>query len=217
MVKVFLSYHHNDRKLAAGVKECLSGLGMNVFMAHQDLEPSTEWQEEILKNLRKCDVFMPLLTKRFHSSNWTDQETGIAFASEKFILPLKVSPDPYGFIGKLQALKVRKELEETCRKIVQVLASRPVLADRARDGLIDIFLRSTSFEESARLAAALLKLKPYSTSQLNRIVQGAAKNQQIYGGRRAREPVNELIRENRPNVRRKLVREFAKQVESWPY
>jgi hypothetical protein len=217
MLKVFLSYHHNARKFAGRVKSCLTGLGTDVFLAHEDLEPSTEWQEEILKNLRKCDVFMPLLTKSFHSSNWTDQETGIAFASEKFILPLKVSPDPYGFIGKLQALKVRKELEETCRKIVQVLASCPVLGDRARDGVIDAFLRSTSFEESARLAAALSKLKPYSTSQLNRIVQGAAKNQQIYGGRRAREAVNELTRENRPNVRRRLVREFAKQVASWHY
>jgi hypothetical protein len=217
MLKVFLSYHHSARKFARRVKGCLSGLGMDVFLAHEDLEPSTEWQEEILLHLRKCNVFMPLLTKSFHSSNWTDQETGIAFASEKFILPLKVSPDPYGFIGKLQALKVRKEPEETCRKIVQVLASRPVLRDRARDGVIDAFLGSTSFEDSARVATALLKLKPYSTSQLNRIVEGASKNQQIYGGRRAREAVNELVRENRPNLSRKLVREFAKQVTSWPY
>jgi hypothetical protein len=217
MLKVFVSYHHNARKFAGRLKNCLTAVGMDVFLAHEDLEPSTEWQEEILKNLRKCNVFMPLLTKSFHSSKWTDQETGIAFASEKFILPLKLSLDPYGFIGELQALKVRRELEEACRKIVQVLASRPVLGDRARDGVIDAFLRSTSFEESARLAVALSKLKPYSTSQLDRIVQGAAKNQQIYGGRRAREAVNELIRENKPNVRRKLVREFAKQVGSWPY
>ncbi len=215
MLKVFLSYHHNARKFAGRVKSCLTGLGMDVFLAHEDLEPSTEWQEEILKNLRKCDVFIPLLTKSFHSSNWTDQETGIAFASEKFILPLKVSPNPYGFIGKLQALKVRTELEQTCRKIVQVLVSRPILRGRARDGAIDVFLRSKSFEESAGLATALLKLGPFSDSQLNRIVEGGAKNSQIYCGWRARDAVNKLIKENSQVVKKSLVSRFRKQVERW--
>ncbi len=215
MLKVFLSYHHKDRKAAGRVKECLSVFGMDVFLAHEDLEPSTQWQEEILKNLRKSDVFMPLLTKSFHSSNWTDQETGIAFASGKFILPLKVSPDPYGVIGKLQALKVRKELEDTCWKIVQFLASHPDLGDRPRDGVIDAFLKSTSFEESARFAAALLKLEPFSDSQLNRIVEGGAKNSQIYCGWRARDAVNRLIKENGRVVKKSLVSRFRKQVEAW--
>jgi hypothetical protein len=41
MLKVFLSYHHNARKFAGRVKSCLTGLGMDVFLAHEDLEPST--------------------------------------------------------------------------------------------------------------------------------------------------------------------------------
>jgi hypothetical protein len=69
------------------VKGFLSTFGMDVFLAHDDLQPSAEWQKEIVQALRKCDVFIPLLTRSFHSSLWTDQETGIAIARKKLILP----------------------------------------------------------------------------------------------------------------------------------
>jgi len=217
MVKVFLSYHHKDRKSAARVKECLSGLGMNVFMAHEDLEPSTDWQKEILKTLKGCDVFIPLLTRNFRSSLWTDQETGIALAHKKRILPLKISSDPYGFIGKFQALKLRKELEDACWKIVRNLVSPPALGDRIRDGLIGAFLESGSFDESKRRADLLEKLKPFSSRRINRIVEGAATNTQIYGGRAARAVVKRLIETNTPGPRKSLIRKFEKRVESWPW
>src|SRR5208282_6463612 len=117
-------YHHNARKTAIRVKDSLSVLGMDVFLAHEDLEPSVEWQKEILRALKKCDVFIPLLTRSFHSSLWTDQETGIAVARGKVILPVRFSVLPYGFIGKFQALKARRNLQESCWKIAVNLASK---------------------------------------------------------------------------------------------
>src|SRR5208337_5374577 len=102
MLRVFLSYHHNARKFAGSLKSCLTGLGVDVFLAHEDVEPSTVWQEEILRRLRRCDVFIPLLTKSYHTSYWTDQECGIALALKKHILAVKFTNDPYGFIGKFQ-------------------------------------------------------------------------------------------------------------------
>jgi hypothetical protein len=214
MLKVFLSYHHNARKFAGRVKSCLTGLGMDVFLAHEDITPSAEWQKEILKKLRDCDVFIPLLTRSFRSSCWTDQETGIAFASNKFILPLKAKSDPHGFIGRFQALKVDQDIEGTCRKVAQVLISRPILGDRVRDGVIDAFLRSGSFEEAARYVAALMKLKPLSDLQLNRILEGAATNDQIYGGWVARDAVKKMVAEGGPGVRKRLLNKFLKQVQS---
>lgn len=38
MLKVFLSYHHNARKTASRVKDSFSALGMEVFLAHEDLD-----------------------------------------------------------------------------------------------------------------------------------------------------------------------------------
>lgn len=217
MIKVFLSYHHNARKAAARVKGFLSSFGMDVFLAHEDLEPSVEWQKEILQTLRKCDVFIPLLTRSFHSSLWTDQETGIAVARHKLILPVKFSVVPYGFIGKFQALKARKQVDETCWRIVHILASRPVFGETVREGVIKAFLESGTFEESAQRAKVLRKFEPFSVAHLNRIVQGGGENTQVYGGRVARDCVRKLIAEGGPKIRGDLVRRFEKRVKSWPY
>ena len=217
MIRVFLSYHSNARKTASRVRGFLSAFGMDVFLAHEDLEASVEWQKEILKKLRKCDVFIPLLTKSFHSSLWTDQETGIAVAREKMIIPLKFSIVPYGFIGKFQALKARRDLDATCWRIALTIASKPVLRETVTEGVITAFLESGSFEQSASRARALLKFAPFSAAQLNRIVQGGAENTQVYGGRVARECVRKLIAEPGPKIRGELVRRFERRVKSWPY
>jgi hypothetical protein len=215
MVNVFLSYHHNARKIAGRLKDNLGALGMDAFLAHEDVEPSTVWQEEILRRLRQCDVFIPLLTRSYHVSLWTDQESGMALALKKHILPVKFSNDPYGFIGKFQALKAGTELEDTCWRVVQNLASRLAFKRAVRAGAINAFVRSGSFDESARRAGNLSKLEPFTVSQLRRIVEGAARNSQIYGGWVARDAVKKLIAKNRTKLSERLVREFEKRVESW--
>jgi len=63
MLKVFLSYHHNARNTASRLKDSLDVLGVDAFLAHEDLEPSVEWQKEILRALKYCDVFIPVLTR----------------------------------------------------------------------------------------------------------------------------------------------------------
>ncbi|HXR17316.1 MAG TPA: toll/interleukin-1 receptor domain-containing protein [Terriglobales bacterium] len=215
MLKVFVSYHHNARKTAGRVKDSLTVLGMDVFLAHEDLEPSSEWQQDILRALKKCDVFIPLLTRSFHSSLWTDQETGIAVARGKVILPLRFSVLPYGFIGKFQALKAQKDLQGTCWKIAANLASKPAFKEAVTEGVITAFLQSSNFEESARRAKVLPKFEPFSAADLNRIVQGSAKNSQIFGGWAARDCVRKLIRENSQKIRRVFIRKFEERVRSW--
>jgi len=43
------------------------------------------------------------LTESFAASDWTDQEIGIAVALRKIIVPMKLTLDPYGVIGRYQA------------------------------------------------------------------------------------------------------------------
>lgn len=87
-VPAFLSYSHQDRQLAGLIKGTLNYYGFDTFLAHEDLQPSVEWQEIILINLKECLVFLPLLTDSFIKSDWTDQETGIAIALDKIIVPI---------------------------------------------------------------------------------------------------------------------------------
>lgn len=56
-----------------------------------------------------------------------------------------------------------------------------------------------------------------SHTHLNRIVEGASTNQQIYGGHDARDFVRGLIRDNRAGIKKRLVRKFEERAQSWRY
>ena len=47
-VRVFISYSHKDRKLAKQVKRSLITFGVNVFLAHDDIEASAQWSSVIM-------------------------------------------------------------------------------------------------------------------------------------------------------------------------
>lgn len=71
-LKAFLSYSTDDKQLAGRIKRELAFWGIDVFLAHEDLVPSSEWQDEIKRNVESCDVFIPLLTGSFKLSDWAD-------------------------------------------------------------------------------------------------------------------------------------------------
>lgn len=108
-VDSFLSYSYQDRKLAAEIDEELEGYGFEVFLAHEDIEPRREWQEEILRRLGACEVFLALLTDAFEESNWTHQEIGIAFARSPvrpLMVPINAGRGPVGFLARYQAISL---------------------------------------------------------------------------------------------------------------
>ena len=123
-IRMFLSYSHKEKELAGEIKENLEAGGFEVFLAHEDIEPSSEWQEEIIRNLKNCDIFIPIVSENFKESEWTDQESGIAFAEEKMIIPINLNLVPYGFIGKFQALKVGRRISDSCTKIIEIIKTK---------------------------------------------------------------------------------------------
>lgn len=210
-IPAFLSYSHKDRRLAGLTKECLDSYGFDTFLAHEDLQPSEEWQRTILKRLKNCIVFLPLLTDAFTKSPWTDQETGLAVGLKKIIVPLKVTRNPYGFIGKYQAqLLDRETVDRACWRVVKQLASRSKLASGIKDGTIQMFGESNSFNKAAENARKLKILEPFSNEQLNEIVRVSSRNSQIYLGFAARRYVRDLIRPHKSRIDAKQLREFLK-------
>jgi hypothetical protein len=219
MIPAFISYSHNDRRLAGLIKSYLDYYGFDTFLAHEDLEPSVEWQETILLKLRECLVFLPLLTDSFTRSDWTDQETGIAVAMSKIIVPLKLTVNPYGFINRYQAQSFDGAasgsavfppvIDEACWRIVKTLAAHKKIGSEIKGGVIKAFGGSGSFREAAREAARLFSLEPFSDQQVNEIVRVSCQNDQIWHGFDARQYVNDLIRREPARIDKKLARQFA--------
>src|SRR5437016_12031656 len=102
--RVFLSHRVAVKAAAAKLKDRLRPFGISAFVAHRDIHPTKEWQNEIENALRSMDAFVAIRTKKFHESSWTDQEVGYALCRDVPIIALLLGATPYGFIGKFQAL-----------------------------------------------------------------------------------------------------------------
>ncbi len=208
-IKAFISYSHSDRVLAKNIKDELQKYGVSAFLAHNDIEPSEEWIKEILTALNSCDIFLPILTKSFSKSSWTDQEAGIAFQGEKLIIPLKVEIDPYGFIGRFQALKVNPDrLSFVCKKIALIVSRHPEHGDAFRDELIAIFGKSDSYAESAHNAKLLVFFEGYTRRQVRQIVRHIIENRQIHDSYDAKDALRPFIRGFRDILSQQVIDDF---------
>ena len=105
----FLSYHHEDRHVAGKVCEVLATLGIDGFMAHEDIAVSHEWHDAILEALANADIFVALLSKKYLKSCYCLQESGVAVfrKTELTIVPLSIDGTiPPGFMNRVQAKSI---------------------------------------------------------------------------------------------------------------
>src|SRR3989344_9124222 len=145
-LRIFVSYSSNDRKVVGEIKNSIERFGLSVFLAHEDIIPSSDWQIEIIKNLKGCDIFLPFLTNNFISSDWTDQESGMAVALDKFILPINVETVPYGFINRWHAFKFDiSNLENSCLGVIKVIREISPFQDYLKDCMIASLELARSF------------------------------------------------------------------------
>jgi hypothetical protein len=107
IINAFISYQTNDKITAGKLKQELSNYNINAFLAHEDLEVSTEWQNEIFENLKKSSLFICLLSQNYLKSPFCMQESGMALLLSMTIIPLSlddtISP---GFLSKVQSKKI---------------------------------------------------------------------------------------------------------------
>src|SRR5574337_2156399 len=105
--RLFLSHISSVKQLMSEIREALTSKGVDVFVAHEDIEPTKEWVSEIELALETCDALAAFLTDDFHNSLWTDQEVGFCVKRRILIIPVKIDRDPYGFLGRYQALNAK--------------------------------------------------------------------------------------------------------------
>jgi len=213
-VRIFLSYSSTDREIAGELKENLEDFKMEVFLAHEDIEPTARWQREIFNNLENCDVFLPILTKNYPDSDWTDQEAGIAYAPDKLIIPLKVEINPYGFLNKYQALKFRvKRIRQICETIIQTIYKKRLESGHAvRDCIIHSLADSNSFQDAKQKSRLLLEFDKYTKAQLNQLIRVSTENSQIYQSYGAQDNLSILISKFKKQIDRELLNEYQGRV-----
>ena len=171
--KLFISHKSESKKIASDLKDNLKIFGISCFVAHEDIEPTKKWQDEIENALFSMDAFLALMTDGFHNSNWTDQEVGVAFARSIPIIALRQGMDPYGFIGKFQALSC--EIKSAPIEIVKIL----IKYQNMKNAFINAVHECTSFEHGNILSRILPFIDNLSDYQANLLIEAFNENSQV--------------------------------------
>jgi hypothetical protein len=158
--RLFLSHPSQVKKGAHELKAALARYDIAAFVAHDDIEPTREWQAEIESALRTMDALAAIVTPDFVNSRWCDQEVGVAIGRGKLVVPLRAGADPHGFLGKYQGLQISKvAVGDIARMIVEALVKNSASSPRMCDVLVERMEKAISWS-SAKSTMDLLELAP---------------------------------------------------------
>lgn len=180
--KVFISHSSKEKDKAIHLKKGLEYFNMKSFVAHEDIAPTAQWLREIHKALKSMNILVAILTEDFSRSDWTDHEVGYAFGANKFVIPLRVTVDPYGLLGEVQALTVRGMAPTAAAKeIAKILVTNAEVYETYLPFLIDQLVNSRSYNQS-RDVVELMELAPFIPEHLlHSAWTGATLNSQVSG------------------------------------
>ncbi len=165
--KLFISHLSSFKKTIGHLKSDLEKYGISSFVAHEDIEPTKEWQEEVEKGLFSMDALCAVLMPGFKESNWTDQEVGIAVGRGVLIIPIRKELDPYGFIGKYQGFQAKgKNVDQVAEAIFLIISKNPKTRNRIISCLVDLLLLSNNKIEAIERIKALKKINDLPKERL---------------------------------------------------
>ena len=157
--KLFISHLATFKKTISILKNELENYGISAFVAHEDIEPTKEWQNEIEKGLFSMDALCAILIPGFKESNWTDQEVGVAIGRGVLIIPIRKELDPYGFIGKYQGLQaIGKSIGEVANGIFKIIAINEKTKSKYLNILVELILLSNTANQGIERLKALKEI-----------------------------------------------------------
>lgn len=170
--RLFFSHKAEVKLETVRLKRKLKLFGISCFVAHEDIHPTKEWQNEIENALFSMDAFAAIMTEGFHDSLWTDQEVGVAFGRGVPIIAVRLGKDPYGFIGKFQALSC--SWDDAAQQIAKILIKHDLMISAYIKAVQDC----VSFEQGNTLAEILPSMDNISDQQANLLMSAFNDNTQ---------------------------------------
>ncbi len=193
-IRVFISHVDQFKFDALRIKSALADMKIASFVAHEDIEPSEDWQSEITRALSTMNMFVALLTQGFHESYWTDQEIGFALARRTPILPVNFGLVPYGFIGKIQALRWNGQTSTPiAHKVFEMALDNPKLRETAKDTYISAVANALGFNHANSLVPFLFKIDCFSENQEATFVDAYNSNDQVFQAFEFRKQVTDQL------------------------
>jgi hypothetical protein len=193
--RLFLSHLSSLKDTMGRLKSSLRRFGVSAFVAHVDIDPTKEWQDEIEAALFSMDALAAILMTGFRESNWTDQEVGVAIGRDALVIPVMRGSTPHGFIGKYQGMNaVGKTVAEVAEGLFEILLASPKTRSRMLTCLVDTTTQATSDREALDRLAVLKGLKDVPVTYAERLRDGAIRSQVFGRSAKLHAALNELLR-----------------------
>lgn len=202
-IPIFLSHSINDKQIAGKIKKKLDHFGVDIFLAHEDIEGGTDWKPKLYSEIKNCEIFIVLLSKNYHEANFTDQELGMALAYEKPVIPISIDGTmPYGFMEKYQCMKCDPEItNENIEKLMGLVMNFSDTGKEFIDLLIEKLSNAGSFEDATFWSRKLVSYSKFTKSQINNIAEAYIKNNQIYGSFMASPNIKNILKNNQKQIK----------------
>jgi hypothetical protein len=192
--RLFISHTSANKESAHRLKQAVADYQVAAFVAHDDIEPTKEWEAEIERALRTMDALSAIITPDFYQSRWCDQEVGFAFGRGKLVVPLCKEAIPHGFLGKYQGFQAQGLMASVvAEKLFEVLIIHPLSAQRMADTLVERMSTSGSWDNSKRTITLLERLPSLNGAQVAKLVQSAEENSEVREAIRVPERIQRLV------------------------
>jgi hypothetical protein len=180
-LRLFITHKSEYKERATEIRDACQEMGITCFVAHEDIEPTTEWHPKIVRALHSMDALLALLTPKFHESPWTDQEVGAAVGRQVLIIPVKSGCDPYGLIGKIQAIPGHALTPPALADTVVAACLDRSASTKAqmKIALVARFERAESYDHTRRLMGVLESIDALPGDLLDRLEAAPADNSEI--------------------------------------
>lgn len=193
-LRLFLGHLADYKREVGALRDGLAIYGVSAFVAHVDIEPTIEWQDQIELALRSMHAFAPLLTPKFNTSKWTGQEIGFAVARGVPIVPVRLGMDPYGFIAKQQALSGSLgDADGLASSIVDVLITHRFTRVVMRESLVAALEAVRTANAAEAVSAKLDRLADFTSDQLTRLGGAVDNNVHLSGTSQVRARVERIV------------------------
>lgn len=173
-LKVFISHLSSNKERMSAMKAELAHWGISAFIAHEDIEPSREWMNEVEAGLETMEVLIAVVEPGFKESDWCAQEVGFALGRHIDVIPLRAGLDPFGFFGKFQGVQIKGRVPtDVASEIVRLLLKKP----KHRDKLLRAMGKAFRGLQSKQKAAAFELLDSWSVatdSQIKALLENSS-------------------------------------------
>jgi hypothetical protein len=151
-LKLFISHLSKNKERMSAMKSGLSKWGISAFVAHEDIEPTRKWMDEVEAGLETMEAMVAVVEPGFKESDWCAQEIGFALGRKIDIIPLRAGMDPFGFFGKIQGVQIKgKYPEEVCDEITKLLLKKPKHRNQLLQSIPKAFSQLSPSEKIKRI------------------------------------------------------------------